>query len=211
MPPKELGFAKNSHQQVPTPLAATTTTTVNQEPENLQAYKDRIILIDDVLIDLCCGKRLLDITKFDGRLASILNKQIAQFGLQAMRFCCEGATGDHGEGLGLQVEIMNKAAERFIPMGKTDCLFEHAYVQVSDTLVNMERLANGESIKDVCNYNHYFSPAFVNCRIAIFATQVLSTLKYSGGLDKGVCFDAVAKLLAENPFDKPFLEEMRKK
>lgn len=202
------------HQQVPTPPAATTTTTpTKEESHNLQAYKDRIILIDDVLIDLCCGKRLLDITKFDGRLASILNKQIAQFGLQALRFCREGTgRGDGGGwGLGLQAEIMDKASERFTPLGKMDCSPEHAHMQVSDTLVNMERLANGESIKDVCSYSHYFSPAFVNCRIAIFTTQVLLSLKDCAGVEKDVCFDAVARLLAGNPFDKPFLEVMRKK
>jgi hypothetical protein len=191
-----------SRQTVSHKKPASGKTSQNQNPfavvfktqqEKHKYYKNRAILIEDVLIDLSCAKNLLDIAENNGHGPRILNEQIAQFGLQAMHFC-------KWKEVNWSADFVDKVAQRYIPLGEHDLSVENARKQVSSTQRSMERLANGVSIRQLCGSAK--APAqYLNVRIAIFGLQALSTLK-DIGIEKDVVFEAMAKILSGMAYDR---------
>lgn len=176
------------------------TVSSNEQPAELEHYKNRLTLLEDLLIDICCGKRLIVMVKYNGRNASILNRQIAQFGLQALQFC-EAKSPD------LSTQILEKVAERYMPLGRDDLPISEARTRVFQTMEDMRSLADGESIKVLCAKGGSINPTIVNQRVAIFTTQVLTAIK-DLGVEKEVCHDAVAQLLSGSPYEISFFETL---
>ncbi|KAK5055211.1 hypothetical protein LTR84_012960 [Exophiala bonariae] len=193
--PKEPEAAKNEQIE-----SISTAPPSNEEPTKVDEYKARMTFIEDVLIDICCGKQLIAMVRFDGQRASVLNRQIAQFGLQALQFCDD-------KNPDLRAQILEKVAERYVPLGRDDIPIEEARLRASRTLEDMQCLANGESIKALCARGGFINPGIINQRVAIVATQVLTAIK-DFGVDKDAWRYAVAELLSGNAYPISFFDEL---
>lgn len=163
------------------------------QQDKFNYYKQRVILIEDILIDLSCAKHLIDIAKKTDHGPRILNEQIAQFGLQAKHFC-------KWKNVNWPAGFVNKVALRYIPLEKFDISMENARKQVSSTRRSMERLVNGVSIRQICR-GAKVPAEYVNIHIAIFGLQALSTLK-DIGVEKDTVFEAMAKMLSGMAYDQ---------
>lgn len=150
-------------------------------------HKNRVIMIEDVLIDLCCAKSLTSTAYKRGRGVRLLNEQIAQFSLQAMHFC-------KWKNVNMSVDFTDKVAQRYTVLSRRDCTMEDARDQVTKTQEYMEKLARGVGLRQIFG-EQGGSAEYLNIRIAIFGTQALSTLK-GAGVEKDVVFEAMAKMMA---------------
>jgi len=154
-------------------------------------HKKRVLMLEDILIDLCCAKALPNIARDLDRRVQSLNNLIAQFSLAAMHFC-------EWKKINMRVDFTEKVAERYMLLSGEYCTMEHAREQVTRVENDMKSLVQGFGIRKIVGHG---SAAYLNIRIAVLGTQALSTLK-DAGVEKDIVLEAIAKMLAGTDADR---------